>query len=197
MKKFTSQRHKTTDGTWEATIFRNKTSRGSVQHDKKTGFPTESEAIVWAALRIVEIVAAKAASNKQRSANKAVRRREQSEAKGKIAKMTCVELATFGDRYRDEIISRAESLWEEVVFRAMKSGASEREATEQANKSAGRNSTEMLVKAANGDLDTLDTGVREMAIANARRLAMIGFGIIDLRTSPNKDVIAELEHIIS
>ena len=73
-----------------------------------------------------------------------------------------------------ELKERAESLWQEVSFRAWKSGVEERAAVSLANQEVGRNWTERLAKSLSGDLDRVSAAVHEAAVRNARAVRDAG-----------------------
>jgi hypothetical protein len=66
---------------------------------------------------------------------------------------------------------RAELLWQEVAFRALKAGEPEAVALQRANEAVGRNWTQRLDRAAAGILDQVAGEVDALAVANARRIA--------------------------
>lgn len=66
---------------------------------------------------------------------------------------------------------RADLLWQEVAFRALKRGETESAAIELANNVVGKNWSQRLAKATSGDLDHVGSAVADMAFANASWLA--------------------------
>ena len=72
--------------------------------------------------------------------------------------------------WQRELKERAELLWEEVGFRALKSGMEEKAAVSLANQEVGRNWTERLAKSRSGDLDRISAAVHEAAVKNAKAI---------------------------
>jgi len=69
-----------------------------------------------------------------------------------------------------ELKERAELLWQEVGFRALKSGMEESAAISLANQDVGRNWAERLAKSRSGDLDRISAAVGEAAVKNAKAI---------------------------
>ena len=69
-----------------------------------------------------------------------------------------------------ELKERAELLWQEVGFRALKNGMEENAAVSLANQEVGRNWSERLAKSLSGDLDRISAAVTEAAVKNAKAI---------------------------
>ena len=91
-----------------------------------------------------------------------------------LAKLSYRELAeraqTGSRSAARELKDRAELLWQEIAFRALKAGEPEAVAMRWANEAVGRNWTQRLERAAAGILDQVAGGVDAQAVANARRI---------------------------
>jgi hypothetical protein len=80
------------------------------------------------------------------------------------------DLASSDRAAMDMLRSKAHGLWEEVVFRALKRGETEKFGVELANHAVGKNWATRKENARSGRLEEVSKLVTEMAFANAKRL---------------------------
>ncbi|NBQ58556.1 MAG: DUF3622 domain-containing protein [Opitutaceae bacterium] len=168
-------------GGYTAQVLRRGTARGTTVEREQTGFTERASAEQWAAQALAGFLAVREA---HKLAKRKSRRRAGERCKARaewLALQTLQSLAAHCEangEYRevalDEIKSKAETLWQEIVFRAIKQGEGEKRAFAWANESVGRNWTERWGKALSGDLDRLTGFTRDLAIANAKRTLAIG-----------------------
>ena len=164
-------------GGFTAEVIRRRTSRGTNVERTRGGFPNYEEAKTWAAAALAEYLALR----QQRATVNRVRRRRARERRRlrdawlEVQTLQGLAQAFEGNREhggaaRELLKSKLESLWAEVAYRVLRNGASERVAGTIANEEVGKNWTERLQKALDGELDRVAKGVSLIALANARRL---------------------------
>lgn len=161
-------------------IIRRRTSRGTTIERVQDGFVTQEEANAWGGKELAAYLAQRRAQREDRRARRVWGRLRKKEEAVWLEQQTYADLAECSlspnpraNLARDTLRSRANLLWQDVAFRALKSGTSENDAIEMANKHVGRNWTQRFKKAQQGNLDILGRGVTELAVANAQRLLNI------------------------
>jgi len=157
------------EASFTAHVVRRRTSRGTTIEREKAGFDSHDAAMAWGEAALAEYLAAR----KTRTANRKKARTERRSHEGWLETQTFEVLAGLAgtDKGASSVLKhRADLLWQEIAFRALKRGEQEHAAYALADKVAGKNWTQRLAKAASGDLDYANEAVRDMAITNARRL---------------------------
>jgi hypothetical protein len=159
-----------------AQVVRRRTSRGVTIEDSRSGFLTAEEAQAWGRNALSEYLLAREAKKDVRRQNRADSQARKKEGEQWLRDLTYQALAecmASGDRAalaQEELRSRAEFLWKEIVFRGEREGASEKDAVAAANEAVGRQWSDRLERAVLGKLDLLEDGVHALAVANAKRL---------------------------
>jgi hypothetical protein len=161
------------DGTFSARFVRSRTSRGTRIQKEQGGFLDEATAQAWGESAIETYRSARREASQRRAA----RRKTHRELEEQLSRLTYQELAQriigkTGDAEMAKNILeyRAETLWQEVIWRALKRGESEYDGTKIANQVVGQNWRERLNNALEGRLDHVDDAVKTMATANAQWL---------------------------
>ena len=155
-----------------ARVVRRRTSCGTTIEREQSGFEDRSSAMAWGEVALTEYLAARE-SSKARKAKGRIARRERDAWLSAQTLQILAELSGKDEAAISLLKYRAELLWAEVSFRALKRGDTEGAAIELANRVVGRNWTQRLTKAMSGDLDHVHDAVTDIAIANASRLAQI------------------------
>jgi Protein of unknown function (DUF3622) len=168
-------------GGFTAEVIRRRTSKGTTVERTRGGFPNNEEAKTWAAAALAEYLALR----RQRAAvNRARHRRARERERLRDAWLEVRTLqglaqtvqgnGEHGGAARELLKSKLESLWAEVAYRVLRNGASEQDACAIANEEVGKNWTERLHKALQGELDRVAKGVSLIALANAQRVLEAG-----------------------
>jgi hypothetical protein len=161
------------DGAFTARVVRRRTSKGTTIEREQAGFSDQLSAKAWGEAALTQYLARRA----QRAENRRARRNRQRERDAWLDAQPLQKLVELADakdkRALDLLRYKADLLWQEIGFRALKRGESEDTAVALANKVVGRNWTQRLAKAASGDLDHVKSAVHDMAVANAVRLALV------------------------
>jgi hypothetical protein len=155
-----------------ARVVRRRTSRGTTIEREQAGFTDHASAAAWGQAALAEYLAARHSRNTRKAEN----RRTQQEHGAWLETQTLRKLAEISraDKEAASVLQyRAELLWAEVGFRALKRGEDEDTAIELANRMVGKNATHRLEKALSGDLDAVHEATTDMALSNAVRLAQI------------------------
>ena len=168
-------------GAFIAEVVRRRTSRGTTVERTRGGFPNYEEAKAWAAAALVEYLSLR----QRRAAVKKIRvRRAREQRRLREAWLEAQTLqglaqaiqgnAEHRGAARERLQSELESLWAEVAYRVLRNGGSERVARAIANEEVGKNWTERLQKALEGELDRVAKDESLIALANARRVLEAG-----------------------
>ena len=168
-------------GGYTAQVLRRGTSRGTTVEREQTGFGERTAQALAGFL--AERTTRKTAKREQRL-RAAQRRKTQADWFAQQTYQSLAEHCAANGEHSAEaraaIKSRAETLWQEIAFRALKQGEPENRAFAWANEAVGRNGTQRWAKAVSGDLDRLAGLARELAMANARRLAAVGSVFVEV-----------------
>ena len=192
-KRYTTRATRISEVNWKVSIFSNYTNT-PILLEEKSDFTSQNDAYVWGMNKIVEIKLKKTEANRQRNIKNAKKREKALAYKEKIEKMNYAELFLTGGQCHDEIMLRAENLWDDIVFCAVINGFSERKGTQDANRIVGRSKKDRLDNAANGNLDTIEKTIKDQTLQRARQLAAI-----DARLATNdyssKEAIESFEKV--
>ena len=174
-------------GGYTAQVLRRGTSRGTTVEREQTGFGERTAAEQWAAQALAGFLAERTArktAKREQRLRAAQRRKMQADWFAQQTYQSLAEHCAANGEHSAEaraaIKSRAETLWQEIAFRALKQGEPENRAFAWANEAVGRNGTQRWAKAVSGDLDRLAGLARELAMANARRLAAVGSVFVEV-----------------
>jgi Protein of unknown function (DUF3622) len=162
-----------TDAGFAAQVVRHRTSQGNTIEEERDGFSGEADAAAWGQAALAEYLAARRGSNAQKRQNRRARREHEAWLDVQPLQ-TLAELSGADNSARSVLDYRADLLWQEVAFRALKRGLSGHEATAVANKVVGKNWRQRLAKAMSGDLDHVTDATADRAMANASWLLMQG-----------------------
>ena len=166
---------------YTAQVIRRGTSRGTTIEREQTGFGDRASAEQWAAQALAGFLAVREARKLAKHESR-LRARQRGKVRDDwFAQQTYQSLAAhcaangeYSAEARAKIQSQAETLWQEIAFRALKQGEPENRAFAWADEAVGCNRTQWWAKAVSGDLDRVAGLARELAMANARRLAAVG-----------------------
>lgn len=166
---------------YTAQVIRRGTSRGTTVAREQTGFGERASAEQWAAQALAGFLAVREARKLAKREGR-LRARQRAKVRAEwLAQQTYQSLAAHCEANGEHrvaalaaIKSQAETLWQEIAFRAMKQGEPETRAIEWANEAVGVTGAQRWAKALGGDLDRLAGFAYELAIANARRLLAVG-----------------------
>ena len=160
-----------------ARVVRRRTSRGTT--------------VQWGASALAEYLESRRVARQKKKTAQTRAREGRREGQAWLSDQTYQGLANHitehGPRARlaqKELKERAELLWQEVGFRALKNGMEENAAVSLANQEVGRNWTERLAKSRAGDLDRISAAVHEAAVKNAK--AIRDAGALILQEGPSR-----------
>jgi Protein of unknown function (DUF3622) len=184
-KKFDITVVQTVAGEFTASVIRRRTSRGTTVERQRAGFTDRESAVTWAQSELANYLAIRERRKENQKKNRKERRVREALCEAWIEVQTLKSLAECirgGGQYaisaRHALQRKAEMLWEEIAFRALKRGDCEKHAYELANEIIGKKWKERFVKALAGDLDHADEAARDMAVANAVRLTLLGEAVV-------------------
>jgi hypothetical protein len=170
-----------TESGYTARFIRRRTQKGTVVEKEAGGFADQRAAESWANEALRAYVAARKRRSKNRSANRAVRRRNERAIDDWLKSLSYKELAEITTQEHEhaaaalqKLKSDAVSLWEEVAFRVMKNGGTQQVAVSLANEEVGKTWGQRFEKALAGKLDHMTEGVKQIAIDNAKRILAMG-----------------------
>jgi Protein of unknown function (DUF3622) len=184
-KKFDINVVQTAAGEFTASVIRRRTSRGTTVERQQAGFTDRERATAWAQSELANYLAMRERRRENQKKNRKERRVAEAVCEAWIAAQTLKSLAEcirHGGHYaisaEHALQCKAEMLWEEIAFRALKRGDCENHAYELANKVIGKKWKDRFAKALAGELDHADQAVRDMAVANAVRLQLLGEAVV-------------------
>lgn len=163
---------KQTGEVYSARVVRRRTSRGTTVEREQGGFPDHAAAVAWGEAALAQYLAGRQDRNARRRAAKA-RRRKHDAWLDQQTLQKLAELSALDHEALSLLKWRADLLWQEIAFRALKRGETEAAALDLANRVIGKNWTQRLAKALRGDLDHAHEATTDMAVANAVRLVRI------------------------
>lgn len=172
-KKFDSRVLPCSDGLWTAQVMRRGTCRGTTIEREKIGFATQDLANKWAGEQLELYVAQRKRKTAARSSQRKASRQRKKERQEALNKMSLQALALKSTDEPDCLVEfkyQADLLFQDVAFRMLKDGATEKEAFNEANSAVGKTLAIRLAKAKDGLLDPVETGVTLLAIENAKAL---------------------------
>ena len=144
-----------------ARVVRRRTSRGTTV-EKEATFEDRPSAEQWGASALAEYLESRRVARQKEKTAQGRRREGQAWLSDQTFQGLADHIRQHGPRARlaqRELKERAELLWQEVGFRAWKSGMEENAAVSLANQDVGRNWTERLAKSLSGDLDRIRAAV--------------------------------------
>lgn len=156
-----------------ARVVRRRTSRGTTVEREQGNFPDRNTAVAWGEAQLAEYLTDLEARKVRRKQSRAENRAKRKERDAWLESQTLQSLGTFSGSHRDAAETlkwKSEALWQEIALRALKRGETEADAIDLANQTVGKNWSQRLAKALNGDLDHVSEAVTDMARANALRL---------------------------
>ena len=163
-----------------ARVVRRRTSRGTTV-EKEATFDDRPSAEQWGAAALAEYLKSRRVARQKKKTAQARAREGRREGQAWLAEQTFQGLANHITQHgprahlaQRELKERAELLWQEVGFRALKNGMEENAAVSLANQEVGRNWTERLAKFRSGDLDRISAAVHEAAVKNAKAIRDAG-----------------------
>ena len=173
-----------------ARVVRRRTSRGTTV-EKEATFEDRPSAEQWGASALAEYLESRRVARQKEKAARGRRREGHRESQAWLSDQTFQGLADHITQHgprsslaQRELKERAELLWQEVGFRAWKSGMEESAAVSLANQDVGRNWAERLAKSLSGDLDRISAAVHEAAVKNA--IAVRDAGTLIFQESPSR-----------
>jgi hypothetical protein len=159
-----------------ARVVRRRTSRGTTV-EKEATFEDRPSAEQWGASALAEYLESRRVARQKQKTTQTKRRKGHRESQAWLSDQTFQGLADHITQHgpraslaQKELKERAELLWQEVGFRALKSGMEESAAISLANQDVGRNWAERLAKSRSGDLDRISAAVTEAAVKNAKAI---------------------------
>lgn len=174
-KKFGVTIQQTAEG-FAARVVRRRTSRGTTVEREHGGFADRATAEAWGESALADYLADRQVRNARQKAGRRAARERRRERSAWLTAQTLQKLALISGSDQDAaslLKDCSELLWSEVAFRALKRGETEDAAVTLANALVGKNWTQSLTKALNGELDHVHEAVMDMAFANANRLARL------------------------
>ena len=141
--------------------------------EKEATFEDRPSAEQWEASALAEYLESRRVARQKEKTAQGRRREGQAWLSDQTFQGLADHIRQHGPRARlaqRELKERAELLWQEVGFRAWKSGMEESAAISLANQDVGRNWTERLAKSRSGDLDRINAAVGEAAVKNAKAI---------------------------
>ena len=151
-----------------ARVVRRRTSRGTTV-EKEATFQDRPSAEQWGASALAEYLESRRVARQKEKTAQGRRREGQAWLSEQTFQGLANHITQHGPRARlaqKELKERAELLWQEVGFRALKNGMEESAAISLAS----RNWAERLAKSRSGDLDRISAAVTEAAVKNAKAI---------------------------
>ena len=174
-----------------AIVIRRRSRGGTKVERRQGGFPDQKSANAWAKKAFDEVQAERrrihAASRRERGARKAERDAWiNSQSLKQLAE--CIrDNGQYAAAAKEVVQWKADLLWQEAAFRALKRGTCENHAIALANETVGKNWTHRFAKALAGNLDHVKDAVTAMAVANAIRIRDAGTAEITRRGQGDTD----------
>lgn len=172
-------------GSYIAEVIRRRTAKGTKVERSRT-FQTSEEASAWATAELESYLA-----TRRRRAKRKKRHPVRAARKGQEAWLATQSLQTLAQLFqgnaelaegaRQTLKSKGELLWRAVGFAVLRNGASDFVAMSIADETVGKNWTQRLEKALEGELDRLDQAMSEMAVERAKQLRDLGRAQLDGR----------------